>query len=559
MADEQTNGQGREGFDGPDFGIPGFDQAGVEREGAKSGATSGAKNGATSGATNGAGRVDDKSKPRSGATRTGDGDAGRSAGPGAGDPLRSTTEVDPAAALKPHAKRTDAPKTDMGGPEGPSATRPGAGPADATSDRASGTDGESAPDVADDPTVNPSADASSAEVIDATNDATNDAPVVETFRVESPDAATCGESTSGTSSDTSNREEKRGRADRKSGRQEAESNHQPDSSTIDFAIPTLRHFASFTRTPQTIEHYIVKALQENRRLDHMLIHGRPGSGTTVLARTIAREFGAERVVEIDAQEGVNGAKLRRALAHINRRGVLIIRHIELLDPECAHILGGYLKGTPIARESTPNDAIRMRWESMRDRQISQSAQSGPGAPQSQPRGPITPGGTVIGTALVPARLSYTLRKNFDQLIHLRSDPKALRHALCRALAIHRIRIAPDAFGRIERVLGSLIDGTEPLARAVLVRSQMEGAAVIDDPLMQSIIEEDLHSRLPDTQYAASLRQHLGGRKVKSASDDEVRRIDDETGWGPDATRSAITAMLRENRARRQQELPPMPF
>ena len=335
-------------------------------------------------------------------------------------------------------------------------------------------------------------------------------------------------------------------------RAKAESgNPEPNSSRIDFTIPTLRHFSTYTRVQHTLEGYVVRALAENRRLDHVLIHGRPGSGTTVLARALVRDYAPSRVEELDALGGLPSAKLRRALIKANRRGVVLIRHIELLDNECAHMVINYMAGKPMLRTEGEGGSMRMPWESERDREIAESAR--PQRGESSPPPPMQPGGTIIGTALIPARLPYALRSRFEQMVHLRSDPKALRAAMARVLRPHGITLAENCFRRAERVLGSLTDGTEPLSRAVLARALLEGVAVVDDGLLQSIVEEDLPSRLPDTHYAGALRDHLGGRKVKCASDDEVARIAQETGWGTIAAQSAISTMLRENRARKRAE------
>ena len=124
---------------------------------------------------------------------------------------------------------------------------------------------------------------------------------------------------------------------------------------------------------------------------------------------------------------------------------------------------------------------------------------------------------------------------------------------------HGITIAPTSFARIDRFLGTLTDGTDPLARAVLVRAGIEAVTTVDDELMQSILEDDMPTRVLDTHYAAALRDHLGGRKVKAATVEEVERIASETQWGPTAAQAAIATMLRENRARKRSEHPPSPI
>lgn len=326
-----------------------------------------------------------------------------------------------------------------------------------------------------------------------------------------------------------------------------------------FGVPTLKHFISYSRVTHALEGYVLAALRENRRLDHILIHGRPGTGTTVLARALARDYAPERFEEFDAQGGISYPRLKRALIKANRRGVVLIRHIELLDPQNAALVSAYLAGKQIERDDGTPQAHRQRppWESELDREIADSARTRDG--EERKTAPITPGGTIIGTALVPMQINYSMRGKFEQMVHLRSDPKALRATLVRAMKPHRVTIDPACYPRLERVLGTLTDGTEQLARTLLARAAMEGHPYINDELMKSIVEEDLPTRLPDAHYAAALREHLAGRKVREASPGEVERIAHETQWGAMAAHAAIAAMVRENRSRKRSELPPMPL
>jgi hypothetical protein len=331
-----------------------------------------------------------------------------------------------------------------------------------------------------------------------------------------------------------------------------------NSSAIDFSVPTLKHFATYTRVTSLLEGYIVAAMSENRRLDHILIHGLAGSGTTTLARALIRDYAPSRFEELDALTGVSLQKLKRALARANRRGVVLIRHVELLDGISMSYLAAYMSGKPMDADSQSGPGTsRAPWESDFDREIAASARAQ--TPDQSSRERLKPGGTVIATALMPSQLHYSLRSRFEQLVGLRKDPKALRIALSRVLRPHDVSIAPEAFPRAERLLGSLTESTEQLARAILARAQMESVQVIDDGLMKSIIEEDLADRFPITHYAASLREHLGGRKVKEATCEEVRRIADETSWGTSATHSAITTMIREDRAVQRSERPQSPI
>ena len=334
---------------------------------------------------------------------------------------------------------------------------------------------------------------------------------------------------------------------------------KPNSSDIDFGIPTLKHFATFTRVTQTLEGYIVAAMRENRRLDHILIHGRAGSGTTVLARALVRDYAPSRYEELDALTGAPLPKLKRALARANRRGVVLIRHVELLQPDAAHYLAEYMSGKAFDPEelTQAEDGLSSLFESPRDREIAASARDS-GAKKA-PRERVNPGGTVIATALLAGQLPYLLRSRFEQMIHLRNDPKALRVALARVLRPHGIQVASDAFTRVERVLGTLTESTEQIARAILARAALEQVDAIDDTLMKSIVEEDLADRLPNSHYAASLREHLAGREVKEATHEEIVRIASETGWGDTAARDAIATMIRENRSIKREERPQTPM
>jgi hypothetical protein len=300
-------------------------------------------------------------------------------------------------------------------------------------------------------------------------------------------------------------------------------------------------------------------MRENRRLDHILIHGRAGSGTTVLARALVRDYAPGRIEELDALTGIQLPKLKRALARANRRGVVLIRHVELLQPDVSHYLAEYMSGKAFDPEDLKQSeaGFSFPWESPRDREIAASARDS--GTKKEPKERLSPGGTVVGTALMPGHLSYFLRSRFEQMIHLRSDPKALRVALARVLRPHGVQIAGGSFTRVERVLGSLTESTEQIARTILARAAIEQVDVIDDTLMKSIVEEDLADRLPTSHYAASLREHLAGREVKEATPEEIVRIASETCWGETAARDAIATMIRENRAIKREERPQTPM
>ncbi len=319
-----------------------------------------------------------------------------------------------------------------------------------------------------------------------------------------------------------------------------------------FHTPTLRHFATSSRTPQILESYVLRALRENRRLDHILIHGRAGSGTTLLARALIRDFAPKRAVELDALKGCDPQRLRRAIERVGNGGVLFIRHIEVLDHDCDSFLEACMSATRpgTAADGSPESKLRRARpaspapQTPLDRAIADSARAD--EPVEQPR-PI-PSFTLVATAHLMGRLGYQLRTRFDHLIHLRSDPAALRTASCRALAAHDVSVVPEALAGMQRVLGSLLDGAEPLVKALIVRAELEGTRVLDVDAVRSTIEEDLANRVSNEQYAVSLREHLGGRILSEATPDEVTRIANETGWGECASRGAIVAMLREDRS-----------
>lgn len=201
-------------------------------------------------------------------------------------------------------------------------------------------------------------------------------------------------------------------------------------------------------------------------------------------------------------------------------------------------------GKKIAASVDDDDSGSMRppWESKIDREIANSARNLASRPEPEL---LEPDATVVGTALLPTRLSYLLRGAFEQTFNLRNDPKALRSAISRVLARHGVRVATECNMRLERVLGSISDVTEPIARSIVARAQLDDVAVIRDELMKSILEEDLPNRLHDHQYAAALNEHLGGRKVKVVSSDEIERIASETCWGPIAAKAALSAVVRE--------------
>lgn len=321
-----------------------------------------------------------------------------------------------------------------------------------------------------------------------------------------------------------------------------------------FDAHTLSHFISTTRIPRLLDAIVARSLQHNTRLDHILIHGAPGSGTALLAHAVLRDFAPPRVIEVDAALGIESSQLRQLIERVGPRGVLFVHHIEALNPECDDLLVEAIaprghRGRPTRRVG-PTDPS----QSELDRAIAESASADRATAWSD--APEQKGTTrsqrsdfsLLATAHAVSNIGYLLRNQFDHMFHLRNDPKALRAALVRALRrCSGVAIDIAALPQLELVLRSLCDSAEPILRAIDVRADAEGLDRIDPHVMRSILEEDLAQRLPDEAYAASLRSHLGGRKIKRVTTEEVNRIASETGWGALASEGAIATMLREER------------
>jgi hypothetical protein len=78
----------------------------------------------------------------------------------------------------------------------------------------------------------------------------------------------------------------------------------PDLRTDVFTTPTLFHFASSVGVTRVLERLVENALASNRPLDHVLLHGPPGCGTTLVARAIVRDLAPKNFVELDLLDGV---------------------------------------------------------------------------------------------------------------------------------------------------------------------------------------------------------------------------------------------------------------
>ncbi len=327
-----------------------------------------------------------------------------------------------------------------------------------------------------------------------------------------------------------------------------------------FQVHTLQHFLSYSRIPQTLEHCVVSALSENRRLDHMLLHGACGSGSTLLARALIRDHAPRRVIELDASHGCEPPLLGAALEHIRESGVLFIRHIERLDSTCESLLSQALGSVefPTVRQSpdAPPPRQRAAPSSEFDDAIAQSARNGGIGSHDKDRSDETNDRrkrrvkfTVIATTHVIDAVGRDLRGHFEQLFHLRLDPKAQRLAVVRSLRVRGITLEASVLPLLDKLLATVHDCAEQLVRAVLVRAQLESMQDIDGPTMHSIITEDLAARLPDESYASALRRHLGMRRVEEATDAEIASVSAATGWGEVATRAAFLTMIRDDRMR----------
>ena len=311
-----------------------------------------------------------------------------------------------------------------------------------------------------------------------------------------------------------------------------------------FQVHSLSNFLSTSRTPKQLDTLVAKCLARDTRLDHILIHGAPGSGTALLAVALINDYAPRRVVEIDAALGCDPELLRRSIDEVGARGVLFIRHIDALEAECDQMLAEALAGRP-ARTRRPRGFVDPT-ESELDREISASA-----SPRGEARESRPVEFTLVATAHMMAQVGYVVRTRVEHMFHLRDDPKALRNAVLRALRRHgSIGVDAPALPQLERVLRTLSDSAEPITRATLLRSECDGTRQVDAALMQSILEEDLAARLPDEAYSSSLRRHLAGRKIEQVTPEEVARVAADTGWGLSAAEGAISMMIREESRKR---------
>ncbi|MFM7261647.1 MAG: hypothetical protein ACKO3W_13695 [bacterium] len=341
-----------------------------------------------------------------------------------------------------------------------------------------------------------------------------------------------------------------------------------------FELPTLHHFMSHFGVHRVLEQLVEKSLVRNRQLDHVLLHGGTGSGTTLIARALVRDLAPKNCVELDVLDGVDASTLHAAIREVRHGGVLLIRHIELLDGGGERMLMNYIgrkNALGTGRfASAPGAAGSIRSRKPRLDEVDDIR-----AKRKTTLRPINANFTLIATAHFTQQIGYQLRCRFDHLIHLRKDPIGTRSALCRALARKGVVIDGDAIPLMERFVETIADSAEQLGQAILSRAEIEcmlnvqttrtargGDGVqaemssprsvgntVTRELMQSIITCDMPCRLPDEVYASALSLHLAGRRVQRVTDAEVTRINHETGWGEMAVHAALVLVLRAQQMR----------
>jgi Holliday junction resolvasome RuvABC ATP-dependent DNA helicase subunit len=325
----------------------------------------------------------------------------------------------------------------------------------------------------------------------------------------------------------------------------------PDLRTDVFTTPTLFHFASSVGVTRVLERLVENALASNRPLDHVLLHGPPGCGTTLVARAIVRDLAPKNFVELDLLDGVDQEMLRRAVREVRNQGVLLIRHIELMSSGDEQFLMSCIarkttRGTgSFARDIvTPSTPAKRKKQSIDEFQVDATPRR---SPPSFPR--IDGNFTLIATAHLTQQIGYQLRHRFDHMIHLRSDAVGVRIAITRVLTRHGFVVDESAHAPIERFTRTIDDVADQFVRAIVMRAQLDETAHIDDTLVRSVVTEDMPARIADEVYGWALTRHLAGRRVTAVTDNEVERIDTETGWGEVAVRAALGVIVRNAAAR----------
>lgn len=401
-----------------------------------------------------------------------------------------------------------------------------------------------------------------------------------------------------------------------------------------FRMPTLSHFQSYSRIPQVLEQCVLDALASRRRLDHTLIHGHAGTGKGLLAQALVRDYAPPQAIELDARRGSCPEALWHCIQIVGNGGILIIRHIDKLDPMSERLLEVTLDPrlrTPdapipsalrvIMQQTNPyatrSADIDRALEDLRELAGDDEKSAGPDRDQSAERGstedsgPGEPRGrgsnrsddasdaesdgddetdgdaddamdrrrrasrrAALGMQGLPAPTSEEHRRKlsrawrrvpaftlvattedcdsvddallqrFERRTHLRNDPKALRTVLIRALQARGVTLEPDALPLAERVLASVIDGTEPLVRAILTRAAIEDVDRIDAELFRSIAHEDLADILPTESFARSLLLLHPPQRLARADDAAIEAMAERHCWSPSTIRAAVLTIHR---------------
>jgi hypothetical protein len=401
-----------------------------------------------------------------------------------------------------------------------------------------------------------------------------------------------------------------------------------------FRMPTLSHFQSYSRIPQVLEQCVLDALASRRRLDHTLVHGHAGTGKWLLAQALVRDYAPPQAIELDARRGSCPEALWHCIQIVGNGGILVIRHIDKLDPMSERLLEVTLDPRLRTPDAPIPSALRMIMQRTNpyatrsadiDRALEElhelesddeksagsdcdlNAERGStedsGRGESRGRGPKqsddapdaesdgddetdgdadeamdrrrrasrraaldmqglpvptseehrrklsrawrrVPAFTLVATSEDCDSVDDALLQRFERRTHLRNDPKALRTVLIRALQAKGVTLAPDALPLAERVLASVIDGTEPLVRAIVTRAAIEDADRIDAELFRSIAHEDLADILPTESFARSLLLLHPPQRLARADDAAIDAMAERHCWSPSTVRSAVLTIHR---------------
>ena len=397
-----------------------------------------------------------------------------------------------------------------------------------------------------------------------------------------------------------------------------------------FRVPTLSHFQSYSRIPAVLEECVLEALRTRKRLEHTLMHGHPGTGKSLLSHALVRDFAPPQAIELDARRGTCPESLWHCIQIVGNGGVLIVRHIDELDPMSTRMLEAtldprlrvpnapmpsalrtvILHTNPYARrrrdidrlladmndgggdhpldadegeesdeksadknrpnasgdagaddstrrhERDPGDdgdemevdidpEIEMRRRRRSSTRAALGMQGLPVPKDDADRRRLAhawqrvPAFTLVATTEDSGSIDRALLGRFERKVHLRIDAKALRTVLLRALRTHGLSLASDAIPIAEAVLGSVLDATEPLIRAIVTRARIEKVGQIDVALLRSIVQDDLPDILPDEHYARSLLAIHSPQQLVRAGDVRIEEIASRLCWSHATVRGAI--------------------